>query len=131
MKKLSVLLFVSLFALAACDKSEDASNDLDLKKKPTSNNTTGGNGGGQNSYAIVVPAGELDPLTISVGETVQLTTTNPELYTNWYVIDQQIAYIFWDGRVQGVAPGTTVVSAFHYQQQGQPLQDNLIVTVIP
>jgi hypothetical protein len=129
MKKLSVLLFVALFAFAACDKSDDGSNDLSLKKKPTSNGNTGGNSGGQNNYVIISPEG--DPLTISIGETLQLTTTNPELYTNWYVIDQQIAYIYWDGRVEGRAVGTTVVSAFHYQQQGQPLQDNLIVNVVP
>ena len=129
MKKLSVLLFVTLFALTACDKGDDGLNDLSLKKKPTSNGTTGGNGGGQNSFAIVSPEG--DPLTLHVGQISQLTVTDPTLYINWYVIDQQIAYIYWDGRVEGRAPGTTVVSAFHYQQQGQPLQDNLIVTVVP
>ncbi|HLO89632.1 MAG TPA: hypothetical protein VK172_00575 [Lentimicrobium sp.] len=130
MKKLSILLFAALFVLAACEKDQDLSNDINLKKKPTNNNTGGTGGANQNNFVVVSPAG--DPLNIHVGDIVQLTTApDPTLYINWYVIDQQIAYIFWDGRVQGVAPGTTVVSAFHYQQQGQPLQDNLIVNVIP
>lgn len=128
MKKLSILLFAAVFAFAACEKEQDLSNDINLKKKPTSNNT--GNSGNQNAFMIVSPAG--DPLTIHVGEVAQLTVApDPTLFIDWYVIDQQIAYIYYDGRVKGIAPGTTVVSAFHYQQQGQPLQDNLVVNVIP
>lgn len=130
MKKLTVLLFAAVFALAACEKDQDLSNDITLKKKPVGNNNTGNGGANQNNFVIVSPSG--DPLTIHVGETAQLTTApDPTLYINWYVIDQQIASVYGNGSVMGVAPGTTVVSAFHYQQQGQPLQDNLIVTVIP
>jgi len=132
MKKLSVLLFLAVFAFAACDKADDM-GDLSLKKKPTSNNGTGngGNGGGgQTPYQILAPPSYGDPLYIHVGETVQLTTTEPTLLTNWYVIDQQIAYVYWDGRVEGRQLGTTVVSAFHYQQTGQPLQDNIVVYVV-
>jgi len=129
MKKLSVLLFLAVFAFAACDKADDM-GDLSLKKKPTNNNGTGGGGGGgQTPYQILAPNNE-DPLYINIGETVQLTTTQPTLLTNWYVIDQQIAYVYWDGRVEGRQLGTTVVSAFHYQQTGQPLQDNIVVYVV-
>lgn len=111
MKKLFFVLALFI-GLIACNKKDDQT--MDFKKKPV-------------NYAIISPT--TDPLVMTIGEVQQLTTTDPELYTNWYVIDQQIAYIYWDGRVEARATGVTVVSAFHYQQQGQPLQDNLVVIV--
>ncbi|HLN53234.1 MAG TPA: hypothetical protein VK212_05955 [Lentimicrobium sp.] len=125
MKKLMIFLSAALIVLLSCQKSDDlTANDMTLKKKPTTNNTTGGN----NSFMITVPDGETDPLHISVGESVQLSVV-PSLPCEWYVIDQQIAYVNWIGVVTGVSQGVTQISAFHYKEHGQPDQDNLVVYV--
>lgn len=126
MKKLTILLMVSVFALVSCDKADDVSSeDLILKKKPANHNNP--NGGGGNTTYFILP--DQENLTISVGETYQLATS-PNLPTSWYTNDQQICQAYWDGHIQGVAPGITVISAFHYKEHGQPDQDYIIVTVV-
>ncbi len=127
MKKLLILLAAALFVLTSCEKGDDIStSQMSLKKKPAQNNGQS-NGNGGSTYMILAPGGE-DPLYINVGEVVQLSVT-PELPTEWYVINQQIAYVNWIGVVTGVSPGVTQISAFHYREHGQPYQDNLIVYV--
>ncbi len=126
MKKLLIFLTAALLVLSACQKDDELSrSQMSLKKKPAQNN--GQNGGGGSTYTILAPNGE-DPLYINVGEIVELTVV-PDLPTEWYVIDQQIAYVNWLGVVTGVAPGVTQISAFHYREHGNPYQDNLIVYV--
>lgn len=131
MKKLLIFVSAALIVLASCQKGDDVSADeMALKKKPANNNGNGGGGATSNTFMIAVPDGETDPLYISVGESFQLTVApDPTLACEWYVIDQQIAYVNWLGVVTGVSPGVTVVSAFHYKEHGQPFQDNLVVYV--
>lgn len=131
MKKFSILLMVVLFAMA-CEKEQQASvNEMMLKKKPTtgnSNNGGGGNGGG-NAFWIVP---DQPSITIQVGQTIQLSVA-PIAYewpqVEYYTNDHNVAQSYWNGTVTGISPGVTVISAFHYRQQGQPLQDNIIVYV--
>lgn len=129
MKKFSILLMVVLFAMA-CEKEQQASvNEMMLKKKPATGNNgnTGGNTG--NSFWIVP---DQESITIGVGETYQLSVAPvnyayPEV--EYYENDHNIADVNWVGVVTGVAPGVTVISAYHYRDHGQPLQDNIIVYV--
>lgn len=134
MKKLAILLMIALFALYSCDKDEQITgNEITLKKKPANNNNNGngGNGGntGGNAFWIIPDA---DQLTVSVGEIVQLAVEPvpmewPEV--EWYTNDQQICQAYWDGTIRGVQQGVTIISAFHYNLQGQTLHDQVIVTV--
>lgn len=132
MKKYTIILMVALFALASCEKEQISNDELALKKKPASSNTNnGGNGGGGGNTFFIVP--NQDNLTIHVGETYQLAVA-PVAYVwpdiSWYTNDQGICQSYWDGHIQGNSVGVTVISAFHYQATGQPLQDNIIVNVI-
>lgn len=137
MKKLLIFLSAALFIITSCQKGDDlSSDDMLLKKKPNNNgnngngNGNGNSGGGNNTFYIAVPDGETDPLYIKVGESVQLSVLpDPSLVCEWYVINQQIAYVNWVGVVRGVSPGVTVVTAVHYKAKGKPLQDNIIVYV--
>lgn len=132
MKKYAIILMVALFALASCEKEQITNDELALKKKPAnSNNNNAGNGGGGGNTFYIVP--DQQNLTIHVGETYQLAVA-PVAYVwpeiSWYTNDQQICQAYWDGHIQGNSVGITVISAFHYQGNGQPLQDNIYVTVV-
>lgn len=60
-----------MFAFASCEKEQISNDELALKKKPVNtNNNNGGNGGGRNAFWIVP---DVTSLTISVGETHQLS----------------------------------------------------------
>ncbi len=131
MKKYAILLMVAMFAFASCEKEQISNDELALKKKPANSNSNnnGGNGGGGNAFWIVP---DVTSLTISVGETYQLSVA-PVAYAwpevEWYTNDQQICQAYWDGHIQGNSVGVTVISAFHYRANGNPLQDNIIVYV--
>lgn len=133
MKKYAILFIIAMFAFASCEKEQISNDELALKKKPANSNSNnnGGNGGGGNAFWIVP---DQDNLTISVGETYQLEVA-PINYVypdvHYYTNDQQICQAYWDGHIQGNSAGVTVISAFHYRDNGQPLQDNIIVTVVP
>lgn len=133
MKKYAILLMVAMFAFASCEKDQITNDELVLKKKPAnsnSNNNGGGNGGGGNAFWIVP---NQDNLTIHVGETYQLSVA-PVAYVwpevEWYTNDQQICQSYWDGHIQGNSVGVTVISAYHYRDNGNALHDNIIVNVI-
>lgn len=101
MEKYAILLMVAFFALASCEKEQLSNDELALKKKPAnSNNNNGGNGGGGNSPFYIVP--NQQNLTISIGETYQLSVAPiayvwPEI--SWYTNDQQICQAYRDGHI--------------------------------
>lgn len=130
MKKYAILLMVALFALASCEKEQVTNDELALKKKPANSNSNNTGGGGGNAFWIVP---DQQNLTIHVGETYQLAVA-PIAYqypeVEWYTNDQQVCQAYWDGHIQGNGVGVTVISAFHYRANGNPLQDNIYVTVV-